>query len=443
MSSAVYPVAVSRLVADEAIVPGSKSLTNRAVILAALADGTSVLTNVLDSEDARLAIDALKTLGIEIDFDPAARRAVVQGRGGDFPNKNAELYVGNSGTTARFLTAALALADGGEYRIDGKPRMRERPIGDLISALVGIGCDVVSESGNGRPPVKIRGRRDVGGEIRVAANVSSQFLSGLLMAAPLAERETAVQIVGNELASRPYVVATLETMRAFGVPVEADAAFRRFTGFNANRYKATNYAIEPDASAASYFFALPAILGGKMTIRGLSRRSLQGDVGFVDCLTKMGCVADWGPDSITVERPTRPDGSLVPLVGIDVDMNEISDVAQTLAIVALFAESPTRIRGVAHMRVKETDRVSAVATEARKLGVRVDEYEDGLEIFAGPNVKLNGARIATYDDHRMAMSFALAGLRIPGVEIEDPGCVAKTYPEFFQDLEKATRPINF
>jgi len=439
--SAPYRVPVSRLAVSEATVPGSKSLTNRALLLAALADGTSELTGVLDSEDARLMLESLQALGIEIDFDPDACRAVVKGRGGDFPVKSAELYVGNSGTTARFLTAALAFADGGEYRIDGKPRMRERPIGDLLTALSALGCDVVAEAGNDCPPLVIRGKRDVGGEIGIAANVSSQFLSGLLMAAPLAKRGVVVNIDGD-LSSRPYVAMTLETMRAFGVAVESDAAFRRFSGFDSGAYRGRVYAIEPDASAASYFFALPAILGGEITIRGLSRRSLQGDVGFVDCLAQMGCDVRWDDDAITVERKTLADGTLAPLTGIDVDMNEISDVAQTLSVVALFADSPTRIRNVAHMRRKETDRVSAVATELRKFGVRVDEFEDGLQIWAGPDVELNGAKIATYDDHRMAMSFALAGLRIRGVEIEDPGCVAKTYPNFFADLEKATRPVD-
>lgn len=438
----VYNVPLSRLAATEATPPGSKSITNRALLLAALADGQTTLTGALDAEDTRIMLDALKTLGVDVSFDPATCTAVVNGTGGVFANKNADLYVGNSGTSARFLTAALAFAPDGEYRVDGKPRMRERPFGDLLGALKTLGADVVSEADNDCPPLRIRGgRRDDSGAVStvsIAANVSSQFLSGLLMAAPLAKREIAVEIDGA-LASKPYVAMTLAVMRAFGVEARADDAFQRFTGFNVGAYRGREYAVEPDASAASYFFALPAILGGSMTIRNLSRKALQGDVAFVDCLEKMGCTARWEDRAITVERPILADGVLAPLHGVDVDMNSCSDVAQTLSVVALFADSPTTIRNVSNMRVKETDRIAALTRELRKLGAGVVERSDGLTIEPAP--KLHGASIATYDDHRMAMSFALAGLRVPGVVIENPGCVAKTYPDFFEDLAKATEPL--
>ncbi|MBP5622081.1 MAG: 3-phosphoshikimate 1-carboxyvinyltransferase, partial [Thermoguttaceae bacterium] len=241
--------------------------------------------------------------------------------------------------------------------------------------------------------------------------------------------------IDGALASRPYVEMKLDVMRSFGVQVESDEAFRRFYNFRVGRYEGRDYAIEPDASAASYFFALPAILGGEITINNLSRNALQGDVRFVDCLEKMGCRVDWREDRITVARDANK-----PLRGIDVDMNDIPDVAQTLGVVALFADSPTTIRNVANMRVKETDRLAALTAELRKLGADVDERPDGLSV--DPTARaLHGASIATYDDHRMAMSFALAGLRIPGVAIENPECVAKTYPNFFEDLEKATEPV--
>ena len=437
-----YPIPVSRLVATEATPPGSKSITNRVLLLAALANGESTLTGALDAEDARVMLDALRALGVEASLDPTTRVAKIRGVDGEFPVKRADLFVGNSGTTARFLTAALAFAQEGEYRIDGKPRMQERPFGDLLKALDALDRDVVSERGTERPPLIVRGKRDANAApvvVPIAADVSSQFLSGLLMASPLARRDLTFEITGA-LASRPYVETTLATMRAFGVEVETDDSFRRFAIRAGQRYRAREYAIEPDASAASYFFALPAILGGRMTIRGLSRRSLQGDVAFVDCLEQAGCDVAWSNDSITVERPRRPDGTLAPLRGIDVDLNAHSDVAQTLGVVALFADSPTSIRNVANMRVKETDRIAALTCELRKLGARVEERPDGLTIDP-TGVKLQGATISTYDDHRMAMSFALAGLRISGVAIENPNCVAKTYPEFFEDLARATEPI--
>lgn len=435
--TSTYQVKPSFLSASEAAPPGSKSITNRALLLAALADGASVLTGALDAEDSRVMLDALRALGVDAEFDPQTRTARVVGTGGVFPNKEADVWVGNSGTTARFLAAALAFAEEGVYRLDGKPRMRERPIGDLLDALQALGRDVKSALGNNCPPLEIRGV-PLGGaprEITIAANVSSQFLSGLLMAAPLAKQELEIAVDGA-LASRPYVEMTLAVMRAFGVDVAADSACERFSNFQAGTYRGREYAIEPDASAASYFFALPAILGGCMTVRNLSRASLQGDVRFVDCLEKMGCSVEWSRNAITVSRAPSE-----PLRGIDVDMNNIPDVAQTLAVAALFADSPTVIRNVANMRVKETDRLAALCAELRKLGADVEERPDGLTV--DPTKRpLQGASIATYDDHRMAMSFALAGLRIPGVVIENPECVAKTYPNFFDDLEKATLPLE-
>ena len=436
-------IPVSKLVAAEATPPGSKSVTNRALLLAALAEGESRLTGALDAEDSRMMLDALQTLGVKLEFDPTTREARVQGVGGRFPVKSAELYVGNSGTTARFITAALAFANDCEYRIDGKPRMRERPFNDLVVALSTLGADLRGENAGNYPPLVVRGgaQKSNVGEVEIAANVSSQFLSGLLMAAPLAKRPVVVKINGD-LVSKPYVAMTLAVMRAFGVDAKANPAFDRFEDFNVGKYRGREYAIEPDASAASYFFALPAILGGKMTIRNLSRHSLQGDVAFVDALEKMGCKTTWRDDSITVERPRDLSGNLAPLRGVDVDMNACPDVAQTLAVVALFADSPTSVRNVANMRVKETDRIAALATELRKLGAEVEERPDGFTVCPPVDGALKPASIATYDDHRMAMSFALAGLRSPGVVVQDPACVAKTYPNYFDDLARVVRPVD-
>jgi 3-phosphoshikimate 1-carboxyvinyltransferase len=301
--------------------------------------------------------------------------------------------------------------------------MRERPIQDLLDALAQLGVHAASEQPGGCPPVVIEAHGLGGGQATVRGDVSSQFLSGLLMAAPYAASPLELTIEG-QLVSQPYIHMTLAVMQSFGIAIHSDS-LSRFRVDAPRTYQAANYAIEPDASAASYFWAAAAISGGRVTVAGLSQDSLQGDVGFCDCLTKMGCPVVYGPDSVTVIG-----GSLK---GIDVDMNAISDTVQTLAAVALFAKGPTRVRGVGHIRHKETDRIGALATELRKLGATVEEHDDGLTITPG---KLQPARIDTYHDHRMAMSLALVGLRTPGVVINDPACTAKTYPRFFEDLTR-------
>ena len=301
--------------------------------------------------------------------------------------------------------------------------MRERPIADLLRALEQLGADAHSELASGCPPVVVRGAGLPGGRATVAGNISSQFLSALLLAAPYAQAPVDLAVAGP-LVSTPYVDMTLAVMRAFGVVVQCEAA----GGFRIaapTHYRACQYRIEPDASAASYFFAAAAITRGQVTVRGLSRRSLQGDVAFCDCLAAMGCRVEYGERQITVSGGT--------LRGIECDMNAISDTVQTLAAVALFADGPTTIRGVAHIRHKETDRLAALACELRKLGAGIKEYADGLKITPGGT---RGAVLDTYDDHRMAMSLALVGLAVPGVSIRDPDCTAKTYPEYFQDLER-------
>ncbi|MEM7456892.1 MAG: 3-phosphoshikimate 1-carboxyvinyltransferase [Planctomycetota bacterium] len=424
--------------------PGSKSITNRALVCAAMAGGTSVLRGSLESDDTHVMIDSLNRIGIKVEvIDRMANDLVLEVRGcrGAIPSPDAEMFVGNSGTTIRFLTAALGIA-GGNYTLDGVARMRERPIGDLVDSMRTAGIRISATSAGGCPPVLIEGPRFDGGRLRIRGDVSSQYLSGLLMAAPLAGGDVEIGIVGK-LISRPYVEMTIAVMKSFGVEVEhffasADEGTLQTEAGGAHSaemfrisasqsYVAADYSVEPDASAASYFFAAAAICGGVVTVDGLSRDSLQGDVGFVDCLAAAGCKVDSGVDFITITGPAA--------IAIDTEMSAISDTAQTLAAVSLFLKGRTTITGIGHNRVKETDRIGNLAIELRKLGAKVDEFEDGMSIE--PNV-LRPAEIDTYDDHRMAMSLSLAGLRIEGVKINDPDCVSKTYPRFFEDLETLT-----
>ncbi len=405
--------------------PGSKSITNRALVCAGLARGESTLRGVLDSEDTRVMIQSLGQLGVEIVHDRDRDTARVAGCAGRPSAAGSDLYIANSGTTMRFLTAVATLAQG-RIRLDGTERMRERPIGDLIDALRQLGADAASEAGTGCPPVVVEARGLAGGTARVAGDISSQFLSGLLMAAPCA-RGPVELILEGELVSKPYVDMTVAVMRSFGALVDS-RDLQQFSIPAPQTYAGTEYSIEPDASAASYFFAAAAITGGRVTVEGLGRSSLQGDVAFCDCLEAMGCTVNWAADRITVAGGR--------LRGIEVDMNAISDTVQTLAAVAVFAEGQTRVRGVGHIRHKETDRIGALATELRKLGAGVKEQSDGLVIT--PAI-LKPAEIDTYNDHRMAMSLALVGLRQPGVVIRDPGCTGKTYPGFFLDLKRVTQ----
>ena len=401
--------------------PGSKSITNRALVCAALANGRSELHGALASEDTHVMIDSLQRLGIEVIQNSRHKTLTVAGCGGQLPADRAELFVANSGTTIRFLTALVA-SGVGHYRLDGIERMRQRPIGDLLDALSQLGPTCVSESGNGCPPVRIDTPGLLGGHARVAGDISSQYLSGLLMAAPNAQQAVTIEVDG-ELVSKPYIDITLQVMAAFGVQVERDG-YATFRSDAPQPYQAREYRIEPDASAASYFWGAAAVTGGRVTVEGLSRDALQGDVAFCDVLARMGCEVDFQSDSITVTGK--------PMRGIEVDMNAISDTVQTLAAVALFAEGATTVTGVAHNRHKETDRIGDLARELRRLGAEVEEREDGLRIIPAT---LRPAEIETYNDHRMAMSLALVGLKSPGVVIKNPACTQKTYPDFFSDLE--------
>ena len=405
-------------------VPGSKSLTNRALIVAAMADGASTLTGALDSEDTRVMVAALSQLGIEVQHDVESSTIRVQGSANKIPSRAADLAVANSGTSLRFLTALVSTASG-TFRLDGTPRMRERPVADLLQALNGLGAEATSDLGTGCPPITVKASGLDGGYAFVRGDVSSQFLSGLLMALPYSRDVTTVEVEGT-LVSKPYVAMTIRVMEDFGVRV-ASRKDRRFD-VRPGRYKGQTYAIEPDASAASYFFASAAILGGTVTVEGLGTDSIQGDLEFVNILEHMGCTVDRGRTSTTVTGG--------PLRGVDVDMNAISDTVMTLAAVALFAPGITRIRNVGHIRHKETDRIKALATELRKFGATVTEQPDGLILFPPEPGPTTPVSIATYNDHRMAMAFALVGLRVPGVTILDPACVAKTYPHFWDDLAR-------
>ncbi|HJN12584.1 MAG TPA: 3-phosphoshikimate 1-carboxyvinyltransferase [Pirellulaceae bacterium] len=400
--------------------PGSKSITNRALVCAALADGMSVLEGALESEDTQVMIESLRRLGLSVEHDADAATLTVTGGAGAVPRTEADLFVANSGTTIRFLTSMLAACHG-TFRLDGIQRMRERPIADLIDALNQLGGHVTSETDNGCPPVRIDGSGLDGGRATIRGDISSQFLSGLLMASPAARGDVEL-VVDGELVSQPYVTMTLAVMEAFGIQVSA-GDLTRFMISHGNGYRAARYAIEPDASAASYFWGAAAIAGGRVLVEGLTRDALQGDVAFCDCLASMGCAVEHRPEGIQVTGGA--------LHGIDIDMTSISDTVQTLSAVALFADGPTTITGVAHIRHKETDRIGDLARELRRVGAKVDELPDGLRISPRP---LQGAEIVTYNDHRMAMSLALVGLRTPGIVILDPSCTRKTYPGFFNDL---------
>ncbi len=393
-------------------IPGSKSCTARALAMAGLAHGRTRLLGPADCDDSDYMIGGLRALGVSVEKTP--EEVTVESAGLRPPT--APLFLGNSGTAIRFLAAACATLDG-EATLDGTARMRERPIADLVEALRLWG--VAADAPTGCPPVLIRSTGDFGGETRVKGSASSQYLSGLLMVAPYAARDAEIRIDG-ELVSKPYVDLTLAMMAERGVEAE-NRDYRSFRAAAGQRYRPGTYAIEADASGASYFLAAAAVAGGRVRVDRLSSRSQQGDARFAYVLEQMGCRVEEGPDGIAVS-------SNGALRGIDVDLNAMPDMAQTLAVVAAFAEGPTRIRNVANLRIKETDRIAATAAELRKLGAEVEETDDGFVIRPRP---LHGADIDTYDDHRMAMSFAVAGLRVPGVRIKDPGCVSKTFPDFF------------
>ena len=412
----------ARRAAGTVRLPGSKSISNRVLLLAALAQGESEVLGALDADDTRVMRDALSRLGVSFDGN------TVKGVGGPFPVKEADLFLGNAGTAFRPLTAALAFC-GGEYRLSGVPRMHERPIGDLVDALRGIGARVDYAGKEGFPPLAVHPSKLRTEKLKVRGDVSSQFLTALLMALPLSGKPARIEVQG-ELISKPYVEITLNVMQRFGIEVKRTGW--RYFDVPAGAYRSPGkILVEGDASSASYFLAAGALGGGPVRVEGVGRGSIQGDVRFTEVLERMGATVSLSEDAIEVSAPNTK------LRPIDLDLNHIPDAAMTAAVLALFADGPSVIRNVASWRVKETDRLAAMATELRKLGAQVEEGPDFLKI-APPGMLKAGVSIDTYDDHRMAMSFSLVALGGVPVRINDPSCVAKTFPEYFQAFQAIT-----
>ena len=414
-----------RKIEGEINLPGSKSLSNRALLLAALAKGTTKITNLLESDDTRYMLEALKELGIDYRLSEDKQECVITGNGGpiisDIPHT---LYLGNAGTAMRPLAAALTLGKG-DYTLTGDPRMKERPIGHLVDALRQAGAQITYLENEHYPPLHIEANGLEGGVVEINGEISSQFLTALLMAAPMAKQDMTIRIIG-ELVSKPYIDITLDMMKRFGVVVEHDN-YEIFRVKSGQIYQSPGtFMVEGDASSASYFLAAAAIKGGSVKVTGVGRESIQGDVAFADVLEKMGAKVEWGEGSITVSRGE--------LHGIDMDFNHIPDAAMTIATMALFVKEPTTLRNIYNWRVKETDRLTAMATELRKVGAEVEEGEDYLRIV--PPKHLKHAAIDTYDDHRMAMCFSLLALDPVSVTINDPECTAKTFPTYFEELKK-------
>lgn len=411
--------------------PGSKSLTNRALVLAALSNGICELTNVLFADDTRVMLDGLQKLGFEFDVDEKNEAVRVRGTNGKIATESAELFCGNSGTTIRFLTALCTLGNG-TFKLDGIERMRQRPIAALTGLLKHLGARVShSPEAEGFPPVQVQARGLPGGIAHYGSEASSQFLSALLMVAPYARNEVRIDLDPNQT-SWPYVAMTMQLMDHFQITPELIRDPK--TGqpkqiiVPQGSYKATDYTVEPDASGASYFLAAAAVNpGSKVTVESLGKQSLQGDVGFADVLHKMGADLVFGRDFITITGPKK-------LTGIDVDLSSMPDTAQTLAVACVFATEQCRLRGLHTLRVKETDRIAALSNELTKLGAKVSVMDDELTIT--PPLRVQPASIDTYDDHRMAMSFAVAGTRAAGITIRESQCVNKTYPRFWRDLDK-------
>jgi 3-phosphoshikimate 1-carboxyvinyltransferase len=402
-------------------VPGSKSITNRALLLGAMATGRSILENALLSDDTRYMSSALTTLGFTVETDEAARQIAIEGRGGAIPSNGCDLFVGGAGTAMRFLVGFLTLGRG-RFRLDGNQRMRQRPIGALLDAMQQLGASVYSERENRCPPVIVdcsRGPLE-GGTATIDARESSQFVSAMLMPAPLWRNGLRLRVSGNT--ARPFIDMTLRLMVLWGASNTSQDEVITIPG--GQSYQARRFEIEPDASAASYFAAAAALVGGAVTIEGLKPSSVQGDILFLNVLEKMGARVNWKPGGVEVSGTGQ-------LAGVDVAMNAMPDMVATLAAIAPFASSPTRIRSVGFIRHHESDRIRALATELRRLGALATEFEDGLLIEPS---QLSAAAIETYDDHRIAMSFAVAGLKLAGVRINNPSCVAKTFPDFFERL---------
>jgi len=403
--------------------PGSKSITNRALLAAALADGTSTLRGALFADDTEAMIGALRSLGYTVSTNRGAATVSIAGRGGAVPSGPAVLDARQSGTTARFVAPALALG-AGPYTLDGSEQLRSRPMGPLVDALRDLGASVTEDGATGRLPLTFRDGGLTGDRVTVPGDISSQFLSGLMLVGPLLAKGLCIEM-STPPVSVPYLDLTANVMAVFGAEVDCDGDHRRIR-VAPGPYRPARFKVEPDASAAAYFLAAAAITGGRVRIEGLGDPAEQGDWHFANVLGAMGARVEWANGTVTVTGTGH-------LHGVDVDLRDLSDTAPTLAVVAAFADSPTRVRGIGFIRAKETDRIAAVVTELQRLGVDAVAEDDGLLIRPG---RLVGARVETYDDHRMAMSFAVAGLVVPGVEIVDPGCVTKTFPDFWSTLDR-------
>ena len=397
-------------------VPGSKSYTNRALLIAGLTDGECRLEKPLVSDDTKYMIRALKAFGVSVQEGKDV--FIVSGSGGKLSTPKEDIFIGNAGTAMRFLTTFSALAPG-KTRLDGDERMRQRPLADLLDCLTQMGVKAVSANGNGCPPIDISGGEVPGGDVQLAGDKSSQYLTSILLSAPYFKNDTCIHIQGD-LTSKSYADITLDIMKTFGVHVDNES-YQRFKVKAGDYYKAQTYQVESDWSSASYFLAAAAVTGGEVTLTGINPHSVQGDAQFTSVLEKMGCRVEKKANALHIKGN--------PLRGITINMNNMPDAVQTLAVIALFAEGETVIEGIGNLRIKETDRISALANELTRLGAGVEAGEDFLIIRPGD---YKGAEVETYDDHRMAMSFAVAGLKIPGVRIKDPKCVEKSFPDFFQ-----------
>ena len=399
-------------------VPGSKSITNRALIIAALAQNTSRIQNYLDAEDTQIMLKCLRSLGVEIKKED--NTLIVKGTGGKFLAQQETLYIGNAGTVARFLCPVLSLGQG-TYTLDGSQRMRQRPIAELLQAMHKAGCQTKSLT-NQSFPLQVTATRFGGGKITLKGNISSQFISAIMLVAPLAAADTFIE-VSTEITSLPYIEMTRKMMESFGVRCDWLGPRQLFIPA-AQTYQARAYTVEGDASAASYFFAMAAISGGKISVAPIFPKSLQGDLGFLQILKNMGCRVEWNVGEVSLQGAA--------LTGVQVDMSHQNDVVLTLAVVALFARGTTTINNIYNLRLKECDRLSALATQLTKLGAKIKETRDSLQIEG--LTKYHSSEVATYDDHRMAMSFSLCSLKIPSIKIQNPFCVQKTYPLYWEDF---------
>ncbi|MBU2863558.1 3-phosphoshikimate 1-carboxyvinyltransferase [Reinekea forsetii] len=410
-------------------IPGSKSLSNRILLLSALCSGTTTISNLLDSDDIKHMLTALKQLGVSYQLSDCKTECKVEGLGGVLAQgQNETLYLGNAGTAMRPLAAALCIGSG-EFTLTGEDRMFERPIGDLITAMSPLGIKVDYLKDEGYPPLKITSQRLTGTDVSIDGSISSQFLTALLMVAPLLNQDFVINVEG-ELVSKPYIDITLDVMKRFGVVIENNQ-YQSFNIKKGQQYQSPgNISVEGDASSASYFLAAGAIGGGPVKVQGTGLDSVQGDAKFAEVLEKMGATVNWSGNWIEVSNDK-------PLKAIDLDLNHIPDAAMTIAITALFAQGTTTIRNIYNWRVKETDRIAAMATELRKLGATVDEGEDYISVT--PPETIGSAAIDTYNDHRIAMCFSLASFGSDGIVINDPGCTAKTFPDYFERFAKITK----